>query len=181
MVLVVMIPPTSFAEALREAEQVAGSDEPERLRRPEGSGERQALFDAIDHGFVNLAVLAELALLLGAFARGEMAQTRFATHEFARPGHFDALGSGFFRLATCNGSRHGAGTVAGEGEWASSFSPVFHGAEDRLKAPFGRPSPDSKSRAIQPRSGGLLALHRRAKDALEQICFEFGDDRKGPE
>ena len=102
-----MIPPTSLAEAFREAEQVAGSGAAMSL------GERQALFDAIDHGRMDLAILAKLPLLLRAFARGEVAKAWFATHEFARPGHFDALHSGFFRLATCNGSWHRGGHSSG--------------------------------------------------------------------
>ena len=90
--------------------------------------ERQALFDAVDHGLVDLTGLPELALALRALARGEVAQAWFAAHEFARPGHFDTLRSGFFRLATCNGSRHGAGTVAEEVGPASTFSEEFSGS-----------------------------------------------------
>ena len=55
--------------------------------------ERQALFDAIDHGLVDLAVFAELALALGALARSEMAKTRFTAHDLAGGGHFEPLGS----------------------------------------------------------------------------------------
>ena len=40
--------------------------------------EWQAFFDAIDHSLVDLAVLAELALALRAFGRGEVAQAGFA-------------------------------------------------------------------------------------------------------
>ena len=55
--------------------------------------ERQALFDAIDHGLVDLAVFAELALALGTLARSEVAKTRFTAHDLACTGHFEPLGS----------------------------------------------------------------------------------------
>ena len=84
--------------------------------------ERQALFDTIDHGLVNLAVFAELALALGTLARSEVAKARLAAHDLARTGDFEPLGSGFFRLATCNGSWHGARKVAGEVQMATTFS-----------------------------------------------------------
>ena len=64
--------------------------------------ERKALFDASDHGFVNQTGLAELALALGALARGEVAQAGFAAEQLAGSSHFKALGDGFFRLATCD-------------------------------------------------------------------------------
>ena len=55
--------------------------------------EREALLDAIHHGFVDLAVLAELAFPLRAFARGEVAQPWLASQDLARGGHFEPLGS----------------------------------------------------------------------------------------
>ena len=83
-------------------------------------GERQALFDAIDHGLVDLAVLAELALPLRAFARCEMAQPRLATKDLARAGHFEPLCSGLFGLTTCDRSWH-----------------IFGAADFREGTPFG--------------------------------------------
>ena len=154
-----MIPPTSFAEALREAEQVAGSGGP-RARKPEpkGLGEREQFLHAIPLGDVDLAVFAELAFALRAFARSEVAQAGFAAHEFARPGHFDALNGGFFRLATCNGSRHGAAKVAGEVERARGFlGIVSRGADVRVHASRGwivcqiSPSSSSTVRAASRR------------------------------
>jgi hypothetical protein len=84
-------------------------------------GERQALLDAGDHGLMDLGGLAELALALRALARGEVAQAGFAAEQLASGGHFKTLCGGFFRLATCDGSWHGAGKVAGEANSASSF------------------------------------------------------------
>ena len=84
--------------------------------------ERQALFDTVNHGLVDLAVFSELARALGALARSEMAKARLAAHDLARTCDFEPLGGGFFRLATCNGSWHGARKVAGEGGLATTFS-----------------------------------------------------------
>ena len=84
--------------------------------------EREALFDAVDHGLVDLAVLAELALALRALARSEMAKTRLASHDLPRRGHFEPLGDSFLRLATCDGSWHGARKVAVEVGLATTFS-----------------------------------------------------------
>jgi hypothetical protein len=74
--------------------------------------ERQALLDPCHHRLVDLAVLAELALALGAFARSEMAKAWLAAHDLAGAGDFHPLGSGLFRLATCDGAGHGARKVA---------------------------------------------------------------------
>ena len=71
--------------------------------------ERQALLDPVDHGLVDLAYLAQLALPLRTFRRSEMAQARLTTQDLARGGHFQPLGSRFLRLATCDGSWHNLG------------------------------------------------------------------------
>ena len=49
---------------------------------------------------------AELALALRALARCEVAEARLASHDFSRRGHFEPLGNGLLRLATCDGSWH---------------------------------------------------------------------------
>ena len=85
----------------------------------------QALHDAGDHGLMDLASFAELSLALRIFARSEMAQTRFAAEDLASSGHFEALGNGFLRLATCDRSWHGAGKVAGEAKSASTLFDPF--------------------------------------------------------
>src|SRR5439155_12908754 len=74
-----------------------------------------------DHRLVDLADLAQLALALGALARGEVAQARLAAEQLASRGDFDPLGDRFLRLATCNGSRHGARNVAVALRLAISF------------------------------------------------------------
>lgn len=46
--------------------------------KPEGLREGQASLDARDHGLIDQASLAEVALPLRALARGEVTQTRLA-------------------------------------------------------------------------------------------------------
>ena len=53
--------------------------------------EREALFDTVHHCLVDLTVFTELALALRALARCEMAETRLATHDLPRGGHFEPL------------------------------------------------------------------------------------------
>ena len=64
--------------------------------------EGKQFHDAGDHGLIDLAVFAELALALRAFARREVAQAGFPTHDFARSGDFEPFGRGLLRLATCD-------------------------------------------------------------------------------
>src|SRR5215207_858856 len=71
--------------------------------------EWQALFDAVDHGRVDLAVLAELPLPLRTLRRSEMAKAWLATHNLPRGGHFQPLRGRLLRLPTCNGSWHNLG------------------------------------------------------------------------
>src|SRR4051794_25106893 len=71
--------------------------------------ERQEFLDPVDHGLVDLAYLAELALALRTLGRSEMAQAWLATQDLPRGGHFQPLGSRFLRLATCDGSWHNLG------------------------------------------------------------------------
>ena len=56
------------------------------------SGERQALLDPINHSLMDLADLAEAALLLRRLRRCEMAQARLATQDLALRGDFKPLG-----------------------------------------------------------------------------------------
>ena len=71
--------------------------------------ERQEFLDPVDHGLVDLAYLAELALALRTLGRSEMAQAWLTTQDLACGGHFQPLGSRFLRLATCDGSWHNLG------------------------------------------------------------------------
>ena len=109
-----------------------------------------------------VAALSRIAATAGELrwpaAARVLAQAWFAAHEFARPGHFDALNGGFFRLATCNGSRHGAAKVAGEVERARGFlGIVSRGADVRVHASRGwivcqiSPSSSSTVRAASRR------------------------------
>ena len=78
--------------------------------------EGQAILDALHHGRIDQAGFPEIALLLRALARSEVAQTRLATHDFARRRDLEPLGGRFLRLATCNrfwhGSAEGSGSAA---------------------------------------------------------------------
>ena len=69
-------------------------------------GKRHELSHTRDHGLIDLSVFAQLALPLRAFARCEVTQAGFPTHDFARTGDFEPFGRRFLRLATCDGLWH---------------------------------------------------------------------------
>src|SRR5579859_7623853 len=100
-----MIPPTSFAECPARRSRWPDLWWASRLAlnlklnlpinrgimieiKTEALRERQALLHAGDHGFVDQAGLAELALALRTLARGEVAQAGFAAEQLASSGHF---------------------------------------------------------------------------------------------
>jgi hypothetical protein len=96
----------SLAEEPRNAGQAAGSLTNRLVT------EGQAFHDFWNHGFMDFAILTEAALALRTFARSEVAQTRLTAHNFASSGDFKPFRGSFFRLATCDGARHGARRLA---------------------------------------------------------------------
>ena len=84
-------------------------------------GEREALLDLGLHRLVDEPGLTKVALTLRVLGGREVTQTWLTAQDLARPGYFKPLGRGFLRLATCDGSRHGAGKLAVEPETAINF------------------------------------------------------------
>ncbi len=93
----------------------SGSDGPFSLT------EREALFNLGLHRLVHEPGLTEVALTLGVLGGRKVTQTRLTAQDLARPCYFKPLGRGFFRLTTCDGSRHGAGKLAAEPKTAITF------------------------------------------------------------
>ena len=88
LLLVVNVRRVSPADMPSNYKERAGALDLCRLRLRE----RHALFDAGNHGLVDLADLAETALPLRTLARCEMAQTRLTTQDLACRGDFEPLG-----------------------------------------------------------------------------------------
>ena len=120
--------------------------------------EREALLDPRDHRLVDLTVFAELALALRALAGGKVAKAWFTAHDLASSGDLDALGRGLFRLATCNGSRHGAGTVAGELALAMTFCRAAERVAVSSGSATGAPPRRDARRRDRRAPGGIPAL-----------------------
>jgi hypothetical protein len=128
--------------------------------------EGQTLLDAIDHGLMDLANLAELPLLLRAFARGEVTEAWLAAEHLSCRGDFDPLCNGLFRLATCDGSRHGAGKVAGNSRLATTFCTTLIGGIPGRERSSTKGTKTTKNERLAERMP-----HGRGRGAISPSCF----------